>query len=134
MRISWTAKKSNEEVMETSGYKRFLLETIRKRTTVLGHINRADGLEKQLWRGEICGWYQNQRKTTHRIGLHRQFELLRNKNRISSGELTTERIGRSRSLMSAADLAHDGDDDILEKKMLTKPSIFIHTRMAMSEI
>ena len=29
----------------------------------------------------------------------------------SSGELTTKRIGRPRSLMSAIDLAHDDDDD-----------------------
>ena len=29
----------------------------------------------------------------------------------SSGELTTEKIGRPLSLMSATDLAHDGDDD-----------------------
>ena len=32
MRISWTEKKSNEEVMEMAGYKRFLFKTIRKRT------------------------------------------------------------------------------------------------------
>ena len=31
MRISWTEKKSNEEVMEMAGYKRSLLKTIRKR-------------------------------------------------------------------------------------------------------
>ena len=30
MRISWTGKKSNEEVMEMAGYKRSLLKTIRK--------------------------------------------------------------------------------------------------------
>ena len=31
MRISWTEKKSNKEVMEMAGYKRSLLKTIRKR-------------------------------------------------------------------------------------------------------
>ena len=31
MRISWTEKKSNEEVMEMAGKKRSLLKTIRKR-------------------------------------------------------------------------------------------------------
>ena len=31
MRISWTEKKSNDEVMEMAGYKRSLLKTIRKR-------------------------------------------------------------------------------------------------------
>ena len=31
MRISWTEKKSNEEVMEMAEYKKSLLKTIRKR-------------------------------------------------------------------------------------------------------
>ena len=32
-----------------TGYKRFLLKTIRERTTsIFGHINRADGLGKQI--------------------------------------------------------------------------------------
>ena len=56
MRISWTEKKSNEEVMEMAGYKRSLLKTIRKRQLqFFGHINRADGLEKQRLSGKICG-------------------------------------------------------------------------------
>ena len=33
MRIPWTEKNKNEEVMEMPGNKRFLLKTIRKRTT-----------------------------------------------------------------------------------------------------
>ena len=53
MRISWTKKNKNEEVMEMTEYKRFLLKTIRKKTTsIFGHINRADGLEKQILSGE----------------------------------------------------------------------------------
>ena len=56
MRISWTEKKSNEEVMEMSGYKRSLLNTIRKRQLqFLGHIKKVDGLEKQILSGKICG-------------------------------------------------------------------------------
>ena len=36
-----------------TGYKRFLLKTIRKKTTsIFGHINRADNLEKQILSGE----------------------------------------------------------------------------------
>ena len=31
MKISWTEKKSNEEVMKSTGYKRSLMKTIRKR-------------------------------------------------------------------------------------------------------
>ena len=53
MRISWTEKNKNEEVTEMTGYKRFILKTIRKKTTsIFGHINRADGLEKQILNGE----------------------------------------------------------------------------------
>ena len=55
-RTSWTEKKSNKEVMEMAGYKRSLLKTIRKRQLqFFGHINRADGIEKQLLCGKICG-------------------------------------------------------------------------------
>ena len=56
MRISRTEKKSNEEVREMAGYKGSLLKTIRTRQLqFLGHINRADGLEKQILSGQICG-------------------------------------------------------------------------------
>ena len=56
MRISWTEKKSNEEVMEMASYKRSLLKTIRKRQQqVLGFMIRADGLVKQVLSGKICG-------------------------------------------------------------------------------
>ena len=54
MRISWNENKSNEEVMEMAGYKRSLLKTIRKRQLqFFGHINRADGQEKQILSGKI---------------------------------------------------------------------------------
>ena len=65
MRISWTEKKSNEEVMEIAGYKRFLLKTIRKRQLqFFGHINRADGLEKQIFSEKICGAKSRGRRRT----------------------------------------------------------------------
>ena len=55
MRISWTGKKSNEEVIKMAGYTRSLLKTIRKRQLqFFGHINRADGLEKEILSGKIC--------------------------------------------------------------------------------
>ena len=54
--ISWTEKKSNEEVMEMTGYKRFLLKIIRKRQLqFFGHIKWADRLEKQILSGKTCG-------------------------------------------------------------------------------
>ena len=56
MKISWTEKKSNEEVMKLAGYVRSLLNTIRKRQLeFFGHIIRANGIEKRLLCGKICG-------------------------------------------------------------------------------
>ena len=56
MRISWTGKRSNQEVMERTVYKRLLRKTMReKHLQFSGHINRADGLEKQILIGKICG-------------------------------------------------------------------------------
>ena len=55
VRMSWTEKKSNEEVMEMGGYKRFLLKTIRKKATIIVvHINLADRLENQILSGKMC--------------------------------------------------------------------------------
>ena len=65
MRISWTEKKSNEEEMEMASYKRSLLKTIRKRQQqVLGFMIRADGLEKQVLSGKICGTKSRGRQRT----------------------------------------------------------------------
>ena len=65
MRISWTEKKSNDQVMEMTGCKRSLLKTIRKRQLqFFGHINRADGLEKQILGGKICGTKNRGRQRT----------------------------------------------------------------------
>ena len=56
MRISWTGKRSSEEVMEMTVYKRPLRKTMRKkRPQFFGYINRADGLEKLILIGKICG-------------------------------------------------------------------------------
>ena len=65
LKISWTEKKTNEEVMDMSGYKRSLLRHIRKRQLdFFGHIIRADGLEKQLPCGKICGVKSRGRQRT----------------------------------------------------------------------
>ena len=70
MRISLTGKKSNEEVMEMAGNNRFLLKIIRKRQLhFLGwrggrRINRADGLEKQILSGKVCGTKSRGRQRT----------------------------------------------------------------------
>ena len=63
--IPWTEKKANKEVMEMAGFKRSLLKTIRKRQLqFFGHINRADGLEKQILSGKICGTKSRGRQRT----------------------------------------------------------------------
>ena len=81
MRISWTEKKSNEEIMEMAGYKRSPLKTIRKRQLqFFWHINRADEIEKTNIKCKDL-WYEKQRKTTHKI--HRESQKFRNKKRIS---------------------------------------------------
>ena len=65
MKISWTEKRSNEEVMEMAGYKRSLLKVIRKRQlNFFGHMIRKDGLEKQLLCGKINGVKSRGRQRT----------------------------------------------------------------------
>ena len=58
MRTSWTEKKLNEEIIEMAGYKDpYPNPSDKDNYTMLGHINRADGLEKQYieWKDM---WYQ----------------------------------------------------------------------------
>ena len=65
MKISWTEKKSNEEVMKMAGYKRSLLNVIRKRQLkFFGHVCRKDGLEKHLLCGKIEGVKSRGRQRT----------------------------------------------------------------------
>ena len=48
-----------------AGYKRSLLKTIRKRQLqFFGHINRADGLKKQILSEKICGTKSRGRQRT----------------------------------------------------------------------
>ena len=65
MKISWTERKSNEEVMRMAGYERSILKKIRERQLqFFGHINRANGLEKQLLCGKILGTRSRGRQRT----------------------------------------------------------------------
>ena len=65
MRIPWTKKKSNQEVMEMAGYKRSLLKTIRKRQLqFFRDINRDDGIEKQILSGNIFATKSRGRQCT----------------------------------------------------------------------
>ena len=76
MRISWTEKKSNDEVIEMAGggYKRSLLKTIRKRqleSTLFWAYKQSRWTRKESIEWKDL-WYQKQRKTMHKI--HRQSE------------------------------------------------------------
>ncbi|GFO02054.1 endonuclease-reverse transcriptase [Plakobranchus ocellatus] len=56
MKVSWTKRKTNADVMDMAGYKRSLLNIIRERQLdFYGHIIRAGGLEKLLWSPKMCG-------------------------------------------------------------------------------
>ncbi|GFS15491.1 eukaryotic translation initiation factor 3 subunit F [Elysia marginata] len=55
-RISWTEKKTNEEVLRLTNTDRSLLRLLRKRQMEFsGHINRHDGLEKLMLHGKVEG-------------------------------------------------------------------------------
>ena len=80
-----------------TGHKRFLLKTIRKTTSkfFFWHLIRADGLEKQILNGKICGTKSIGRLRTKYTDSLNNFKQGKNLPTMSSsGELTTERIGR----------------------------------------
>ena len=56
LRIPWTARVSNEEVMRRAGVEKTLMKTIRKKQLkFVGHIMRADGLERNCLLGKVEG-------------------------------------------------------------------------------
>ena len=112
MRITCSEKNSHEKVMEMAEYKRSLLKTIRKRQQLFGHINRADGLEKQILSGKIRGIKSRGRQHTKCTDSLNNFVTRKESPNI-------ELIGRSDDRedwkamiadMSETDLAHDDDD------------------------
>jgi hypothetical protein len=55
-KISWTEKKSNEEVLQMVGEKRKLVEVIvQRKKRWIGHILRGDGLMKEVMEGKMEG-------------------------------------------------------------------------------
>src|SRR5215469_14751989 len=76
MKIPWTARKTNEEVLRLSSQRRALMETIKKRKIkFLGHLLRHQSLQKLLLEGMIEGtrgrgrprtdWMRNVRDWTY---------------------------------------------------------------------
>ena len=90
MKVSWTERKTNEEVMGMAGYKRSLIKTIRERQlNFFGHINRANRLEKQLLCGKVNGTKSRGRQ---RMKYTESLNMYATKKEISNNEL----IGRTR--------------------------------------
>ena len=65
----------------------------KKTTTIFGHINRADGLEKQILSGKICGNKSRERHRTKYTASLNNF-VARKESMSSSGDVATGRIGR----------------------------------------
>ena len=56
LKISWTEKKSNQEVLEMANKERSLMKTIRKRQMkFMGHVYRKGGMEQLSMTGKIEG-------------------------------------------------------------------------------
>ncbi|GFO06357.1 endonuclease-reverse transcriptase [Plakobranchus ocellatus] len=56
LRIPWTAKNSNERVLNEGNKRRLLVRTIRKRqATFLGHVMRREKLEQLVTTGKLEG-------------------------------------------------------------------------------
>ena len=58
LRVSWTAKKTNEWVLNKAGVKRELLDTVKSRKLAYyGHTTRKQGscLEKEIMQGTMPG-------------------------------------------------------------------------------
>ena len=56
LRVSWTAKKTNEWVLNKAGVKRKLLDTVKARKLAYyGHTTRKQGLEKEIMQGTMSG-------------------------------------------------------------------------------
>ena len=67
LRVSWTAKKTNEWVLNKAGVKRELLVTVKARKLAYyGHTMRKQGscLEKEIMQGTICQVHRRGRPRT----------------------------------------------------------------------
>ena len=65
MRISWTEKKSKRRSNGNGRIQKIPTQDHQKKTTtIFVHIHRADGLEKQILNGKICGISSRGRQRT----------------------------------------------------------------------
>ena len=95
LRISWTEKVKNEEVLRRADVTKKLVQTIRKRQlSFLGHVYRKDDLERAVLTGRIEGKRDRGRQ---RLGVFGEFEHLgqqRSKEqvRVPESDRTTRRL------------------------------------------
>ena len=65
LKILWTERKTNEEVLQMAGYSRSLLNTINERQLkFFGHIMRSEKIKKCLMLGKINGRKSRGRQRT----------------------------------------------------------------------
>ena len=117
LRISWTEKKTNVNVLREGNVQRSLLKTIRKRQMeFLGHVCRRRGLEFLSLTGKVEGKRDR--------GKQRITFLDSLCNSATGGQskglscLMTEMFGEAWSPMSVPDLAPDDDDDYGSKRFV----------------
>ena len=84
LRISWTERRSNTNILESIGSRRELLALVRKRQmSFFGHVMRAEGLENLAMTGRIAG--SRSRGRPRKKYLDRMKEII-------GGEITTQQL------------------------------------------
>jgi len=76
LRVSWTAKKTNEWVLNKAEVKRELLDTVKAgKLAYYGHIMRKQGscLEKEIIQGTMPGARRRGRPRTHSLDGQHQY-------------------------------------------------------------
>ena len=103
--------------MEMAAYERSLLKTIRKRhLQFFGHINRADGLDKQILSGKICDIKSRGRQRTKYTDSLNNFVTRKEYPNNELIRRTDDRDDwRAMIVYVCKDLAHDDDDDTVSK-------------------
>ena len=110
LRISWTEKKPNVNVLREGNGQRSLLKTIRKRQVeFLGHVCRRRGLEFLSSTGKVEG--KRKQRITFLDSLCNSATGGQSKGLNFLSYLMTEMFGEAWPPMSAPDLAPDDDDD-----------------------
>ena len=113
LRISWTEKKPNVNVLREGNVQRSLLKTIRKRQMeFLGHVCRRRGLEFLSLTGKVEGKRdRGKQRITFLDSLCNSATGGKSKGLIFLSCLMTEMFGEAWPPMSVPDLAPDDDDD-----------------------